>query len=529
MIILASAIIISLNNTGIINKANAAVDGTEMASEKQLIVMAKALAMGESKTGKITVEEMQKAMKDIASNGATTVLNNGNGMVIKFEENGSYYNIDLEGNIEDYILYVDTTPGELAKNSNGEYMIESIEDLVAFLAMTNGGYSDENINISSNKALKAVLMCDLDFKSPLSYGDSTTTIYNGYLGVKDDNVPLIDALTDISKYKGFIPIGNDSKIFVGTFDGNNHYIRNLCENTDIYSGLFGRVGNCTIKNINVTGNIKSSNYAGGIVGYVNKATPKIINCKNYSNISSELDAGGICGNISINKGTVIKNCSNYGKVLALNNSGGIIGYVYTVNIDSSIVVNNLCNFGNVTGTNAGGLVGYSIVRPHGICVINGFNGNKAIVNATNCAGEILGMVCSGIRESSFYNSLNLGNVRSENLAGGICGNTGDSTPTMINCYSSGNISGIYVGGLLGQRSWGGVIATGINCYYSLSDTVTNSIGKSGQSMNAIALEKLTEEEIKVMNNYIENDSDGLGTNEWKKWTLDGNGNPSFVN
>ena len=105
------------------------------------------------------------------------------------------------------------------------------------------------------------------------------------------------------------------------------------------------------------------------------------------------------------------------------------------------------------------------------------------------------------------------------------GDSRDSTAVMTNCYSSGNISGSYPGGLLGQRKWGtDDVATGTNCYYLLSDTVTNSVGKSNQSMNATALEKLTETEINVLNNYIKQ----LGTADWKMWALDKNGNPTFV-
>lgn len=46
-------------------------------------------------------------------------------------------------------------------------------------------------------------------------------------------------------------------------------------------------------------------------------------------------------------------------------------------------------------------------------------------------------------------------------------------------------------------------------------------------MNATAVEKLTETEINVLNKYIEENPDALGTTEWKKWTLDTNGNPKF--
>ena len=108
---------------------------------------------------------------------------------------------------------------------------------------------------------------------------------------------------------------------------------------------------------------------------------------------------------------------------------------------------------------------------------------------------------------------------------GYISNTGSK---IRNCYSTGNISGTYVGGIVGRHYWSPTVAEGKNCYYLLSDTISNSVGKTDQSMNATAVEKLTETEINVLNEYIKEYSDGLGTTEWKKWTLDNNGIPKFI-
>ena len=100
-----------------------------------------------------------------------------------------YYNIEENGNIEHFTPYFDDTPGVLTQNSNGEYMIESIEDLVTFSAILNGGYSDENLEIETFPQWShqnIILMCDLDFKSELSYDNCETTKYNGYLGIEDE-------------------------------------------------------------------------------------------------------------------------------------------------------------------------------------------------------------------------------------------------------------------------------------------------------------------------------------------------------
>ena len=356
---------VSLNalfgDSRIIKNAQKAKLETEISNEKELIGQANTLALAQSKTGEITVEEMQKAMNDTAGEKATTAINNGDKIAVKFEKSGRYYNVDENGNVELFTPYFDTKSGDLAQNSDGEYMIESIEDLVVFSAMTNGGYKDEekNVNINSNNSIKAVLMCDLDFKSPLSYGDSTTTIYNGYLGV-EENVPLIEALTNTKKYKGFIPIGNDSNnfntMFSGTFDGKDHYIRNLYEDTDTYGGLFGYARFAIIKNVTVTGKVISTNYAGGIVGCLEAGikmadSPKIINCTNYINVTSSSNVGGIIGVKKAASGSII-GCSNFGLLYSSESkAGGILG-VYEGGGSKEIEyygIRNCANYGSVYG------------------------------------------------------------------------------------------------------------------------------------------------------------------------------------
>ena len=111
---------------------------------------------------------------------------------------------------------------------------------------------------------------------------------------------------------------------------------------------------------------------------------------------------------------------------------------------------------------------------------------------------------------------------------GITGTPESWTTTIINCYSSGKIFGTYAGGIVGRHGWNKTAAEAKNCYYLLSDTVSNSSGDSKQTMNAIGIEKLTTTEIDVLNSYIENDPDGVVTTDWKRWELDKNGNPSFV-
>ena len=81
-------------NSGIIKNAEKAKQETEIANEKELIGLANTSVLSQSKTGEITVEEMQKAMNVQLGEKTATAINNGNNIAIKFEESGRYYNID---------------------------------------------------------------------------------------------------------------------------------------------------------------------------------------------------------------------------------------------------------------------------------------------------------------------------------------------------------------------------------------------------------------------------------------------------
>jgi hypothetical protein len=119
----------------------------------------------------------------------------------------------------------------------------------------------------------------------------------------------------------WIPIGNNSKNFIGFFDGKEHTITILSMSPDAgdYVGVFGKVGNQTtngtvISNLTVFGpeNGISTNalYAAGIVAYSDGATIK--NCKNNLIIHSTNQnayTGGIVG--FENKTTDIENCEDF--------------------------------------------------------------------------------------------------------------------------------------------------------------------------------------------------------------------------
>lgn len=163
--------------------------------------------------------------------------------------------------------------------------------------------------------------------------------------------------------KEWTPIGkNYSYAYKGTFDGNNHEIKNLyvTGTTSNHYGLFGVLGaGGTIRNLTVSGRVAitgsgSNSYGiGGIVGQLGGAGT-IENCTNRAAVSGNYNTAGIVGRVGSSGGT-IRACANLGDISGSNNVGGIVGYVYY-----GVTASHCYNRGAVTAevSKAGGIVGY---------------------------------------------------------------------------------------------------------------------------------------------------------------------------
>lgn len=145
--------------------------------------------------------------------------------------------------------------------------------------------------------------------------------------------------------------GKDEKPFKGTFDGDGYKITNLkVTGNSNNAGLFGYTQDATIKNCNVTGEVKGFNDVGGIVGNADGKT-QILSCSFRGDVTGEDSyIGGIAGSA---RGT-IKNCYALADVTArIEIAGGIAGYAYHVTIE------NCYYSGNVpAGNSAGGIAGF---------------------------------------------------------------------------------------------------------------------------------------------------------------------------
>lgn len=160
---------------------------------------------------------------------------------------------------------------------------------------------------------------------------------------------------DIALTGTWAPVGSTATyvgdFFAGTFDGCGHTISGLnVQGSTVNQGLFAAINKATIRNLNVSGTVScgTKNYIGGIVGKVQAGT--IENCSFSGSVTGGY-TGGIAGGLNSNNVT-ISGCVNAADVTGTT-AGGILGYWKT-----TAAIQNCYNTGSVTGSaKAGGIVG----------------------------------------------------------------------------------------------------------------------------------------------------------------------------
>ena len=224
------------------------------------------------------------------------------------------------------------------------------------------------------------------------------------------------------------PIGNYSKQYQGTFDGNGKTIRNLfISSTSDEIGFFGYAADCRIKNITfdnakVKGNDNSS--TGILAGYAGSCVIENIKTTGNCSVEGNYDTGGIAGRANGN----ISNCENHAIVKGLHSVGGIVGICF----DSGNSITSCANYGEITGTEdfVGGIIGYfgegsfqnsanngnisgnarvgNLIGYANICNINNVLGiGNITANHADCNGLIVGYIADASSSASgilAYNS-----------------------------------------------------------------------------------------------------------------------------
>lgn len=160
---------------------------------------------------------------------------------------------------------------------------------------------------------------------------------------------------DIALTGTWTPVGSTATyvgdFFAGTFDGCGHTISGLnVQGSKVNQGLFAAINKATIRNLNVSGTVScgTKNYVGGIVGKVQAGT--IENCSFSGSVTGGY-TGGIAGGLNSNNVT-ISGCVNAADVTGTT-AGGILGYW-----KNTAAIRDCYNTGSVTGSaKAGGIVG----------------------------------------------------------------------------------------------------------------------------------------------------------------------------
>ena len=151
------------------------------------------------------------------------------------------------------------------------------------------------------------------------------------LGVSGQVYLKLENDIDLSGYTsggGWMPIGNNTNQFKGSFDGNSHTITGLTINRSSadHQGLFGYLLNGTVKNLGMANvSITGRGYVGGIVGLMNQAAVR--NCYTTGSIKGMAHVGGVAGYV-YGSGSALQSCYSTADVTGTDTRiGGIAGFV----------------------------------------------------------------------------------------------------------------------------------------------------------------------------------------------------------
>ena len=249
------------------------------------------------------------------------------------------------------------------------------------------------------------------------------------------------------------PIGNYSKQYQGTFDGNGKTIRNLfISSTSDEIGFFGYAADCRIKNITfdnakVKGNDNCS--TGILAGCAGSCVIENIKTTGNCSVEGKYETGGIAGRANGN----ISNCENHAIVKGLHSVGGIVGICF----DSENSITSCANYGEITGTEdfVGGIIGY-------------------------------------FGEGSLQNSANNGNITGDARVGNLIGYA--NICNINNVLGIGNITANYAdcNGLIAGVIWdSSSTASGILAYNSSAKMTIDGTELTGDAVVAIGSGSLT--------------------------------------
>lgn len=323
---------------------------------------------------------------------------------------------------------------------------------------------------------------------------------------------------DGSSFKVWNPIVE----FVGTFDGQNHFISGLYFNdsTKNYVGLFGTVNtldndSTIIKNVRVRNSyFKGISDVGGIVGHAGGNKVRIRN--SYSNatvVATKKNAAGIAG-YSDARGTVIAESFNSGHVSAPDNAAGLLGYYHHFTaVPNTLDILNSYNSGSIEGQYyVGGLVAYNIVN--WVTVVNSYNTGN--VTGKYNIGGIIAYNSNEQRNTSsttLTNVYNTGDIKGESNVAGLVANN-DRHLAVDSSFNKGKITGVRnVAGLLATTTADNIVGNLVNVSIGNSFNEGTFQKDEGSRYNVVAgLIGNSESDVSIWNSYnnsgIDNEKGG---------------------
>ena len=393
--------------------------------EKELIKLAVESLFVNDKS--VDSTNLQSELDNIAGIEETHVTENFSYLNVKYKDSQRTYKVDKYGNIA-IIKDYDSSPSDLAGTGTKEdpFKIESIEDLITFLIMLNGGNTSLGIESTNFNNQYINLTRHFDCTNDNSYADPNTKRFSEFLGNKD--MTLKEIL--LSDEYGFFRSNWDSE-FNGVLNGEGNTIGGInYEPTSNKSSMINK-NNGTIENINI--NYKYDTQTNNISGLVSENLGTIKKC----NINIEINAISLIGGIVKTNSGIIEYCNTYGNINAPGNDIGVI----TLKNTEDGIIRYCSNNANIKGSKGG----YS------------FGG----IASTN----------NGLIEECF----NKGTITEQyQVIGGI---TGNNNGIIKNCYNTAELKGSwYIGGITGGV---GANAQIINCYNIGKITSNSSYGTGG--------------------------------------------------
>jgi len=278
---------------------------------------------------------------------------------------------------------------------------------------------------------------------------------------------------DIWGSSTFVPIGNSSTQFTGTFDGQNHAIIGLTINQASSNvGLFGVSGaSSVIQNVALN---PASVTGGTVVGALAGTNYGLINNTNSSGNVSGTGTNGTGGLVGANHGTIDNSfaTTTVSGGLTGQNVGGLVGS-NTGTIETSYAsgsVSGLAGIGGLAGVNLSG------------GVISNSYASGSVSGTTNIGGLVGSNYGSASGHTSISSSYATGNVSGTTSIGGLVGynyGQGFGSATITGSHASGNVSGTVSGTVSGATNVGGLVGDNadstVSASYATGSVISSSI------------------------------------------------------